>query len=60
MPDPDLEIRGWGGGSRSSRPLDGRGGGLPKKFFRPFGSRFSLKIMGGPGSPGTSFGSATE
>ena len=48
MLDPDLEIRG---GFRSSRPLDsGEGGaGLQKKFFRPFGSRFGLKIMGGPG-----------
>ena len=50
MPDTDLEIR-RGGGFRSSRPLDsGEGGaGLQKKFFLPFGSRFGLKIMGGPG-----------
>ena len=35
MQDPDLEIRGEGGG-RSSRPLDEEGGGaggLQKKFF---------------------------
>ena len=47
MLDPDLEM----GGGR---------GGLQKKFFRPFGSRFGLKIMGGPGPMGPSFGSTTE
>ena len=31
--DPDLEI-GWGGGGRGSA----------KKFFRPFGPQFRLKI----------------
>ena len=45
--------RPWdkGRGFRSSRSLDsGEGGaGLQKTFFRPFGSRFGLKIMGGPG-----------
>ena len=45
MPDPDLEIRG-GGGGRSSRPL-GKGGGALQKFFRPFGPQFGLKIRGG-------------
>ena len=53
-PDPDLEIRG---GGRSSRPLDkrrggGGGGDRQKKFFRPFGPQFGLKIKGGP-SPGS-------
>ena len=44
VPDPDLEIRGEGGGEgRSSRPFDKRGGGeggLQKKFFGL--SEFSL------------------
>ena len=52
---------GGGGGSRSSRPLDGVGESQsPKKIFRPFGSRFGLKIMGGTRPPGPSLGSATE
>ena len=59
MPDPDLEIRG-GGGFRSSRPLDRGGSRSPKKIFSAFGSRFGLKIMGGPRPPGPSLGSATE
>ena len=37
LPDADLEIR-WGGGGRSSRPLD-KGGGLQKTFFCPSGLR---------------------
>ena len=45
-PDPDLEIRkGWGGGGEPS---------LPKKFCRPFGPQFGLKIRGegrGPWAP---------
>ena len=40
MPDPNLEIRGEGGGA-----------GLPKKFFRTFGPQFGLKVRGGPGPP---------
>ena len=39
--DPDLEIRGGGGW-----------GGLPKKFFGPFGPQFGPKIRGAP-SPGS-------
>ena len=34
--DPDLQIRGVGGGGRGS----------PKKFFRPFRPQFGLKIRG--------------
>ena len=34
---PDPEIRGWPG--------------LKKKFFRPFGPQFGLKIGGGGASP---------
>ena len=34
--DPDLEIRGVGGG-----------GSLKKNFFRPFGPQFSQRIGGG-------------
>ena len=33
--DPDLAIRGGGGGS--SRPLDNRGGSLQQKIFSPLG-----------------------
>ena len=50
MPDPELEIRGWGEG-RSSGPLDGEGGGSPK-FFRLFGPQFGLIIRGGGGGGG--------
>ena len=41
VPDPDFEIRGGGGGGggRSSRPFD-----KEKKFFRPFGPKFDIKI----------------
>ena len=42
---PDPEIRGWPG--------------LKKKFFRPFGPQFGLKIRGGHGPPGPSPGSPT-
>ena len=48
--DPDLAIRGVGGGGR------------PTKFFEPFRPHFSLKIKGGegcPAPPGPSPGSAT-
>ena len=38
VPDPDLEIRG-------------RGGGLRNDFFRPFGPQFGLKIRGLRGLP---------
>ena len=37
--DPDLEIRGVGGGS------------LKKNFFRPFGPQFSQRIGGGRTPP---------
>ena len=51
MAEPDLEISGGG-----------RGAGLEKKIFLPFGPQFGLKIRGGPGPPdppGHSPGSAT-
>ena len=48
----------------SSRPLDKGEAGLPKKFFRPFGPQFGLKLSGrggeGGGPPGPSPGSATD
>jgi len=47
VPDPDLEVRN----GRSFRPLDkgrGVGGRSPKKFFRPLGPQFGLKIRGTP------------
>ena len=41
-----------GGGGGSSRPLDkGRGSGLQKNFFRPFGPQFDLRIRGGARVP---------
>ena len=48
MPDPDLEIRGRGGGGQS-----------PKITFQPFTPQFGLKIRGEPGPPGHSPGSVT-
>ena len=56
MPHPDLEIRG---GDSHPEPLI-RGGGLQKKFFRPFGPQFGLKIGGDQGPLGPSPGSATR
>ena len=57
MPDPDLEIRGGvGGAGGSSRPLDKRGPGLQKKFFRSFGPQFDLQLSGGGPSPGPGTG----
>ena len=44
VPDPDLEIRGRGGGS--SRPLDR--GGEPSQKNVPFRPQFGLKIKEGP------------
>ena len=64
MPDPDLEIGGGGVWGRSSRLLDKRRGGLPKKCFRPFGPQFGPKIWEGRGGgvvfpPSPSPGSTT-
>ena len=56
--DPDPAGGGGEGVARSSRPRDKEGGSLRKKFFRPFGPQFDLKIRGAP-SPGLSRGSAT-
>ena len=50
MQDPDLEIRGAGGGGdagRSFRPLDKGGPSLQKKLFWPFGPQYGLKITWG-------------
>ena len=44
--DPDLQIKGREGGRGGSHPdpeING-GGGSQKKFFRPFGLQFGLKI----------------
>ena len=50
VPDPDLEMWGRGEGGRSSRPLDGGGGGrAPKKNF--FGPLCGLKIRGKGSGP---------
>ena len=45
--DPDLQIRGGGGGVS------------PRNFFRRFMASFGLKIRGDPGLPGPSPGFAT-
>ena len=37
VPDPDLEIRGGGGGGRSSRHLDKERAVSKRNFFRPSG-----------------------
>ena len=47
MADPDLQIRGGGGGGRSSKPCDKGGGPVSKTFSRPFGPPFGPKIRGG-------------
>ena len=68
VPDPDGEIRGWGRGGWSSRPLDkwGRGCWSEKKKENFSALRASVwsKNKGGPGPrapgpPGPSPGSAT-
>ena len=58
--DTVLEIRDWG---QSSKPLEKGGGGVgavskktQKKFFRPFGPQFGLKLRG---NSGPSAGSVT-
>ena len=52
MADPDLQIRGWKGGSRHPHSEMG-GGGDSKNIF------FGLKISGGGGGAGPSLGSVT-
>ena len=61
VPDPDLEIRGGGGGRGSNRPLDmGVGPVSQNNFFGPSaGPQFGPTIMGGCRTPGPSPGSAT-
>ena len=48
LSDPDLGIRGTPG---HPDPLIRRGKEVYKKFFRPFGAQFGLKIRGSPGPP---------
>jgi len=43
VPDPDLQIRGWGGYPHPEI----RGAHLKKNFFQPFGPQFGLKIGAG-------------
>ena len=38
-------------GSGGRPVIRGGGGGLQKKFFRPLGPQFGLKIRGGPAPP---------
>ena len=48
--DPDLQIRGRPG--HPEPEITGEGRGIKKKFFRPFGPQFGLKIRGaGPPGP---------
>ena len=56
--DPDLQIRGGGGGGHPGPEIRG-GTGLPKNFFWPFRPHFGRKMRGEPGPPGPSPGSAT-
>ena len=53
MADPDLQIKGWGGGGHPDPEIVG-GGGLKNVFFRPFGPQVGLRIRfgAGGGSPG--------
>ena len=52
--DPDLQIRGGGGGVGGGHPdSEIRGGGLKKFFFRLFIASFWSKNKGGPGPPGS-------
>ena len=55
MADPDLQIRGGGGGGHPDPEIRGRGPGLKKCFLRPFGPQFGQKISavgGGGGEEG--------
>ena len=56
--DPDIQIRGGGGGAGHPDPETRGMPGLQKNFFRPFGLQFSLKITG-VRPPGPSPRSAT-
>ena len=60
MADPDLQIRGKGGGGHPDPEIRGGGGSFLKNVFRPFGPQFGPKIRGGPGPPGPFPGSASE
>ena len=58
--DQDLQttvVVGALGGNDHPDP-EMRGAAVSKKFFRPFGPQFSLKIRGEAGGPGPSPGSA--
>ena len=52
MADPDRAIRdgvvGEGGGGMGGLVGVGRGSGLQKNLFRPFGPQFGLEIRGNP------------
>ena len=54
VPDPDLEIRGGGGGGTDGHPdpeIRVGGGGLQKNNFRTCGPPFGLKIRRGRTPP---------
>ena len=50
----DKGVGGGGGGGDHPDPEIRGGGRLLKKFFRPFGPQFGLKIRGCPGPSGSS------
>ena len=59
VPDPDLDIRGVGGGHPD--PPGGGGASLQKKIFCPFGPQFRLNIRREAQAPsGLSPRSATD
>ena len=51
--DPDLQIRGGGGGAGHPDPEIIGGGAVFKKKCRPFGPQFGPKIRPGPSSRST-------
>ena len=51
MADPELQIRGWGGGTVIQTLRKGGEAVSKKKFFRPFGPQFGVKVRGGGAGP---------
>ena len=59
MADPDLQIKGGGGGGQPDPEI--RGGPAAENFFSALWASFWSKKKGGaPGPPGPSPGSATD
>ena len=51
--DQDLQTTRLGGGGNDHPDPEMRGTPVSKKFFRPFGPQFGLKIKGGSRGPGS-------